>query len=154
MADTFMRGIDPRLERLFIRIVNDTFVNYNNIILNNIEFKKKKSSVQKKLHDTLDDVVNHLHKEFDYIIKKEFEQKIMTTVQTLSKEEIAEMAESLIYLTTLKRKMSFGEEETVGGPIDVAVITKGDGFIWIKHKHYFDPELNYRFIAKYFRNNS
>ena len=53
MADTFMRGIDPRLERLFIRIVNDTFVNYNNIILNNIEFKKKKSSVQKKLHDTL-----------------------------------------------------------------------------------------------------
>jgi hypothetical protein len=40
--------------------------------------------------------------------------------------------------------------ETVGGPIDVAVITKGDGLIWIKRKHYFDKELNHAFFANYF----
>jgi len=28
--------------------------------------------------------------------------------------------------------------ETVAGPIDVAIISKGDGLIWIKRKHYFD----------------
>ena len=39
-------------------------------------------------------------------------------------------------------------DETVGGPIDVAVVSKGDGFIWIKRKHYFDPVLNQRFIAR------
>ena len=38
--------------------------------------------------------------------------------------------------------------ESVGGAIDVAVISKGDGFIWIKRKRYFDPDLNLRFIAK------
>ena len=43
------------------------------------------------------------------------------------------------------------EEETVGGPIDVAVISKGDGFIWIKRKHYFQRELNQQFFANYYR---
>lgn len=43
------------------------------------------------------------------------------------------MAEALLSITSLKRKMSISLE-TVGGPIDVAVITKGDGFIWVKRK--------------------
>jgi hypothetical protein len=28
------------------------------------------------------------------------------------------------------------------------IISKGDGFIWIKRKHYFDPRLNPRFFAR------
>jgi len=43
------------------------------------------------------------------------------------------------------------EAETVGGPIDVAVISKGDGFIWINRKHYFARELNPPFFANYYR---
>ena len=66
------------------------------------------------------------------------------------KDELAAMAESLVNLTSLKRKISL-DAETVGGPIDVAVISKGDGFIWIKRKHYFKPELNQNFIVNYFK---
>jgi hypothetical protein len=40
-------------------------------------------------------------------------------------------------------------EESVGGPVDVAVISKGDGFIWIKRKHYFSPDLNSQFFNNY-----
>jgi hypothetical protein len=39
--------------------------------------------------------------------------------------------------------------ETVGGPIDVCVISRGDGLVWIKRKHYFSQELNHQFFAKY-----
>ena len=39
-------------------------------------------------------------------------------------------------------------DETVGGPVDVAVISKGDGFIWIRRKHYFDPALNTRYFDR------
>jgi hypothetical protein len=39
----------------------------------------------------------------------------------------------------------------VAGPIDVAVISKGDGLVWIKRKHYFKPELNYHFFENYYR---
>ena len=60
------------------------------------------------------------------------------------------MAESLVNLTSFKRKVTM-ESETVGGPIDVAVISKGDGFIWIKRKQYFKAEFNQQFFANYFR---
>ena len=61
---------------------------------------------------------------------------------------MASMAESLIAITALKRRVTLGPD-TVGGPIDVAVISKGDGFIWIKRKHYFDIELNRSFMQRY-----
>lgn len=75
---------------------------------------------------------------------------MVSIVAGLPKEELASMAEALVSLTSLRRKVSFGLE-TVGGPVDVAVISKGDGFIWIKRKHYFDPALNPQFIKNYFR---
>ena len=57
------------------------------------------------------------------------------------------MAESLVRMTCLKRHVTT-DDETVGGPVDVAVITKGDGFIWIKRKHYFDASLNQHYFEK------
>jgi hypothetical protein len=60
------------------------------------------------------------------------------------------MAEALVNLTAFKRRMT-DELETVGGPVDVAVISKGDGLVWVKRKHYFKPELNQHFFANYYR---
>ena len=66
----------------------------------------------------------------------------------MEKEDLAELAENLIYLTSLKRRIT-PNLESVGGPIDVAVISKGDGFIWIKRKHYFNPDLNRSYFNNY-----
>ena len=38
--------------------------------------------------------------------------------------------------------------ESVGGAIDVAVISKKDGFVCIKRKHYFDMAYNHHFLNK------
>lgn len=75
---------------------------------------------------------------------------IVDIVGMLPKDELAEMAESLVNLTSFKRRVT-PEAETVGGPIDVAVISRGDGFIWIKRKHYFNTELNPHFVTNYYR---
>ncbi len=75
---------------------------------------------------------------------------IIKTVSFLPKTELALMAETFVNITSFKRKMSM-DAETVGGPIDVAVISKGDGFVWIKRKHYFNAELNPYFFSKYYR---
>lgn len=69
---------------------------------------------------------------------------------TLDKEDLADFVESLIKLTSIKRKIS-PDQPTVGGPIDVMVISKGDGIIWMRRKHYFKPELNNHFFQNYFR---
>jgi hypothetical protein len=73
--------------------------------------------------------------------QEKFSDPVIETVDILPKEDLAEMAESLVKLTSLKRRVS-PDPETVGGPIDVAIISKGDGFIWIKRKRYFDRDDN------------
>jgi hypothetical protein len=75
-------------------------------------------------------------------LKNEQVAPVLDSVEYLPKDELAAMAESLVNLTSLKRRVSMGEAQTVGGPVDVALISRGDGFVWIKRKHYFDPRLN------------
>lgn len=67
---------------------------------------------------------------------------IEQSVVFLSKAELASLAENLVNLASIRAKVALNREETVGGATDVAVISKGDGFIWVKRKHYFSPELN------------
>ena len=57
---------------------------------------------------------------------------------------------TFVNLTSFKRKVSM-ESETVSEPIDVAIISKGDGFIWIERKHYFKSELNPQFFKNYYK---
>ncbi len=73
---------------------------------------------------------------------------VVSITGSLPKDEIAAMAEALVNLTKFRRRVTT-DRETVGGPIDVAVITKSDGFVWVKRKHYFSPEYNPRVIARY-----
>lgn len=75
----------------------------------------------------------------------------VNSVASLEKEDLSDFAESLITLTSLKRKVS-PDQETVGGPVDVMVISKGDGIIWMKRKHYFDAAKNHHFFSNYFEN--
>jgi hypothetical protein len=75
---------------------------------------------------------------------------IVTAGAILPTEELASMAESLVNLTSFKRRVTL-DAETVSGPIDVALISKGDGFIWMKRKHYFDGEKNPHFLRNYYR---
>lgn len=77
---------------------------------------------------------------------------LVTTVAGLPKDELAEVAETLVQLTSFRRRFS-QDSETVGGPVDVAVVSKGDGFIWVKRKHYFDIEKNVHFRQNYHQTN-
>ncbi len=79
--------------------------------------------------------------------QEEFVQPITHVIRHLPKEELRGMAEVLVSLTSLKRRVSF-EQETVGGLVDVAMISKGDGFIWQKRKHYFDETLNPSYLNR------
>ena len=82
-------------------------------------------------------------------LKQKFTKPIIDSISTLDKEDLALLAESLISVTAINRRITYAEE-SVGGPIDVAVISKSDGFIWIKRKHYFDGKLNPQFFDNYY----
>jgi hypothetical protein len=67
---------------------------------------------------------------------------MLESVAALPKDELGVLAESLVNLTSLKQRVSIFDANTVGGAIDVAIISMGDGFVWVNRKHYFSPELN------------
>lgn len=145
VINTFINGINPILEGL----VYDTFKSYTE------EFRKKiadaipiepiKKAVENIDLSSLSDTYNKaLRKE----IQNRFTNPLINSIGSLDKEDMAEMVESLISITHLNRRITTSEEG-VGGPVDVAIITKGDGFIWKKRKHYFDPDLNEHFFMNY-----
>ncbi len=148
VINTILTGIDPTLDSIYLENFEASFAKYNQMIISFLGNANPELTAQIKALD-----VQQLKEEYK---KKNDETKLlnyinplMSAVSGLSKEDLAEMAESLIYLTYLKRRITFAEE-SVGGPVDVAIISKGDGFIWIKRKHYFKPELNRYFFDNYF----
>lgn len=72
---------------------------------------------------------------------------LQEVVASLPVDEMAELAETLVSLQSLKEKVT-SPTESVGGPVDVAVITRHEGLIWINRKHYFDPEKNARYFMR------
>ena len=72
----------------------------------------------------------HLQQEID----AQYRQPLMTAVDALPRHDLARMAEALVSLTALRARVSAREKETVAGPVDVAVVSKGEGFVWIRRK--------------------
>jgi hypothetical protein len=148
VIDTILSGIEPKLDKTYLENFEQFLDKYNQEIINilgetNSELIARIKSVDLKA------LALEYTKKNDEIKQSNYINPLMNAVSTLSKEDLAEMAESLIYLTYLKRRITFAEE-SVGGPVDVAIISKGDGFIWMKRKHYFKPELNRHFSDNYF----
>jgi len=91
----------------------------------------------------IDDILFETNK----MIFKDITVPIIDTIDKLTKDQLANVARTFVNLTSFMKQVTM-ELETVGGPIDVAVISKKDGFIWIDRKHYFDIEKNLHFKRK------
>ena len=56
--------------------------------------------------------------------------------------DAVDLARFLVQTTIGFVKFSVGRPKTVGGPIEIAAITKHEGFKWIERRHFFPPEHN------------
>jgi len=88
--------------------------------------------------------VNEVLNKTNAIVDNSHTQPIIDTIAVLPKDELASVAKNLVNLTSFMRRVS-SDMETVGGPVDVAVISKKDGFIWIDRKHYFELSKNMQY---------
>ena len=116
MVATFMTGVDPSYQADLERELRELFTSYPQVLvgsidtLSNQEKNDQKSKLQDISNDLLTEFRNRLHKKqiASYV------NPIMRIVHMLPKDELAAMAESLISLTSFKRRVSM-DEETVGG---------------------------------------
>lgn len=146
MVDTFMRGMDPSFFnnlhsalKLILHKVPERLASNHGVTL--------PIGSEDKIRADLDDLLESFTREILQVQKQSFVDPVLDSVESLPLDELAAMAEALVNLTSFKRRVTM-VQESVGGPIDVAVISKGDGFIWIKRKHYFTPDLNHQFFER------
>ena len=149
MVNSFLTGVSPTVLRhladatLFLREMPIAIVD----------------SLDRLTPEEKDEVVRRIRKasaqkarEFSERVTSECRDRfesIRGAVASLTSPDLAQVASTLVSLSSFQQRMSF-DRETVGGPVDVAVISKGDGFVWIDRKHYFSRELNYHFYRNYY----
>lgn len=149
MVHAFMDGIFPSFFQAIIMHISELLENYPKIIIDSI--KELKPEIKEKYKNKFSGISEEKSEFYKTRLLQyqaaEFSNEIAEVVSMLPKNELADMAETLVNLTSFRKRVTKASE-TVGGPIDVAVISKGDGFVWIKRKYYFNKELNPRFMRK------
>jgi hypothetical protein len=151
MVDRFMTGIDPDLQIYIAVLLSNLMKEFGKEIVDSYvsETRVRKNQIRRDVRARSDSFVDKFMNKSLATQQQEFIGPIVDAVANMPKDELAHMAEALVNLTSVKRRVSV-EPETVGGPVDVAVISKGDGLVWIKRKHYFEMELNRDFMHKYY----
>jgi hypothetical protein len=146
MVQTLLRGIHPKIRET----LNTELMELSRRFPDHIATLLKQSlpdsaaleAVMKAIRETAAGAVATISKQLDQQSSREHTLPILSSIQHLGKVELAQLAESLITTTSLKYRMAFDAQESVGGPVDVAVVSRDEGFIWIRRKHYFDIDLN------------
>lgn len=154
VIDTFLANMDRSTRYKLIMYVNNIYNNYSVTLKEAINSNPNLTDDEKlkfineisKIELANNDLSNSFEVFLDQL-KQDHSEPILDSILSLPKEELSNLAESLIKITSLKRKVQ-SDLETVGGPVDVAIITRGDGFIWTKRKHYFDGDLNPQFFKR------
>ena len=154
VINTFLGSMDDTTRFKLINYVSNIYGYYSvhlkeaikdNSSLNEDEKEKFINEILKIEH--ANNLLTNSFEDFLDQLKLEHAEPILESISALPKEELSNLAESLIKITSVKRKVQ-SDLETVGGPVDVAIITKGDGFIWTKRKHYFGADLNPHFFER------
>lgn len=146
----------PDVILTFCKGISNRFINYipqkvESIINSKIDALPDTFTIDQKnaLKTSLSSSKAEIASAINTTIQNDNVKPILDSVQLIPLPEMGFLAESLVNITSLKRTFAIdGNQQTVGGPTDVAVMSKGDGFVWIKRKHYFDKQMNPDYIMK------
>lgn len=120
MAQAFMGGINPQI-RLRVDALLDELVKALPI--------DTQASLRSELKQRLDkDVAQH-------------SEPVVNGIGFLSALDVAELARSLVAFTALRNRVSL-QADLVGGPFDVAVMSRADGFVWVERASSYAVKSN------------
>ena len=104
--------------------------------------QKIEDDVQAILDQYKDQIKKLFVEESNKKAKEEYIKPFKDSFLHLGKLDLADFVESVVKLTEVRKNILVDEKNTVGGPIDVMLITKGDGLVWMKRKLYINPLIN------------
>jgi len=139
---SFMKGIHPEMYTTVLEKVDNSIDAAKQKMMDSFAKAGATDKQLTKLKETsCDDLYEKFKEEIKSFMYDTFVTGILGAVGSFNIEDMITMAESLISITNLQRHITL-TEESVGGPVDVAVITKSEGFVWVNHKQWFQQQMN------------
>ncbi len=132
-----LRGVHRNFGRQLSDAVNNSFSPHGNDIFipsvdDNIDFL----DFTEKLGELkTDDLSSNFFRKINRLLDSNLHQW-EKALEDYDLQSMAALAESLVDLTCFHRILTF-QQEGVGGPVDLAVITKEDGFTWLNRKSWY-----------------
>lgn len=112
MVQAFMEGINPHIRDRVDALLDELV---KAVPGDQAAQAGLRTALKKRLDD---DVAEHL-------------EPVVKGVGFLSAHDVAELARSLVAFTALRNRVSL-QADTVGGPFDVAVMSRAEGFVWVE----------------------
>jgi hypothetical protein len=137
MVHTLVRGIDPDLR---YTIFNETLKLTNYLVQDVVKSvpgmndATRTSFIKKYSQENLAQALGAFFERIDLYQRRVHTEPILRAIDNLPRMELAETAASLVKLNSFQLRVS-GQPETVGGPIDVAIISLADGLVMIQDSH-------------------
>lgn len=129
MIQTILLGIDPQLQEIrqkgLYGVANQLVKDAASYMPNQEAY----NDYRQKAEDAVERYDNYFENKVNEIVTSPF----LSMLGAFSIDDIGNMARTLVSLTSFKRKYS-GNIRNVGGPIDVLVISRGDGPVWLSNK--------------------
>lgn len=134
VMQTMMKGIAPNMYELVV----DAYTEMVDSVKKKMIEVAMSNGVSEELLEKMrkldmEEVKEEMSGKLSEFVQREYVDGIIDAIDSFGIEDMANMAESLVSITNLQRHIT-SSEESVGGPVDVAVITRSEGFVWLKHK--------------------
>ena len=131
VMDTIFLGMDSQLLKPLRAIIQDKTEEQIGKISKRSLSAEKRELVLDSMAELADNVIDELMN----IRVDSYWFEFLRAVRTLGQQEMVSFAEAMINITSMRRNIIVDDNNgTVGGPVDVAVITKCGGFRWVKNK--------------------
>ena len=148
MVQSFVNGTDPLFRAFSEELLFEAMQSSALLVAKGVYGDDTKANaLMSALAANFDSLAEDFRTEIKQFVASKFTQDVQSMVMSMPRQEMANLAEALIDITSMKRRVT-RQQESVGGDVDVAVISKSEGLVWVKRKHYFPAEINSRFFGR------
>lgn len=132
----FLRGIELDLEaRMYatFHAMGQTLVDQVVSAFTDVDPAQRESIRRQFQTERVPQYVNRCFDQIGQYQQDNYIEPILSVVEVSGRQDLAEMAHDLVNLNIFKKKI-MAQKQTVGGAIDVAVISRDKGFTWFKRQ--------------------
>lgn len=129
-----IQGIDPMYQSYTVDNLQSLFREYQDIVLSrNDSSEEQRQEIVCELKYMEKYILEKYETDIYSFAYQLYEEPFLEIIKSLPKEALPSIVESMVKLSLLKRNSS-EEIEMIDGPVDIVMISKVDGFEWIKRK--------------------